>query len=157
MKLSIALIATASILFFLVSHRTFGLNPHDSELFRLFSGVSNTIAFFIPLTMLIFCLLTSALMFTILDEKYEPPKMVRIIGLSFVPVILNCVVCLAILYDISLGLTLEDMQGISLIAWGGFYIILAIFTKIEFEIDPLKAIVISIFPSLMVIIGKFLF
>src|SRR5690554_2620545 len=141
MKLSIALIATASISFFLISHRTFGLNPHDSELFRLFSGASNTIAFFIPLTLLIFCLLTSGLMFTILDDKYEPLKMVRIIDLQFVPVILNGLVCLAILYDISVGLTLADMQDISLIAWGGFYVILAVLTKTEFEIKPLKAIV----------------
>lgn len=167
------ILLTVSVLFFLVSSRSYDIQSshlESMELFRLFRGISNLMALFIPLAMFVFYLLTSNLMFTLLNEKFESGKMARIISLSFLPVILNCLVYLIILYDIDpmvslqkmtmhrsiLGLGLADMEQVSYLFWAGFYLFLAVLTKYEFGMCFGKAAAISFIPTLLVVMGKVL-
>lgn len=79
------------------------------ELFRLFRGISNIIALFVPLVLFVFYMLTSGLMFTLLDEKFDFRKMALAISLSFLSVILNCLIYSIVVYDIKIGGTLQEM------------------------------------------------
>lgn len=155
MKTTISIVTTVSILFYLISKRSFGLSPETSELFMIYTVVSNTLAFMIPVTVYIFCMATSALMFNILEEDFKPLKMARIIAISFFPIILNCLIYLAILYGFSIGLSVTDMSYINIFAWGGFYVIFVVLTKTEFEIHFFKAFLIAVFPSIMLQVGKY--
>lgn len=86
-----------SVLFYWISARSYALQSsqlESMELFRLFRGISNVIALLVPLIMSVFYMLTSALMFTLLDEKFDARKMMRVLSLSFLPVILNCLIYL---------------------------------------------------------------
>ena len=71
------------------------------------------------------------------------------ISLSLLPVIINCLIYLIVLYDInkgktlqeminhpsSIGLSLRDMEGVSYIFWGGFYLFLTVLIRQEFGIS----------------------
>jgi hypothetical protein len=66
-------------------------------------------------------------MFTLLDEKFDSKKMAWALSLSFLPVLLNCLIYLLVLYSIdkggtllemlyqpsSIGLSLADMEQVS--------------------------------------------
>src|SRR5690606_993980 len=110
--LPLIILLTISILFYWISARSYELQSsqlENMELFRLFRGISNIIALFVPLIMFVFYMLTSALMFTLLDEKFDARIMAWAISLSFLPVIFNCVIYLIVLYDITIGGTLQEM------------------------------------------------
>jgi hypothetical protein len=96
-------------------------------------------------------------MFVIVDECFEAKKLSRIIAISFLPIILNCILLLLVLFDFSIGLKVSDFYNLNIISWGIFYFIFSILTKEEFDMNFVKAIAISVFPSLLVIGGKSLF
>ncbi|MDN3688605.1 hypothetical protein [Cyclobacterium jeungdonense] len=162
---------TLSILFYWISSRSYALQSGELEsleLFRLFRGISNLIALFVPLMLLVFYILTSGLMFTLLDEKINPKKLAFAITTSFIPIILNCLIYLLVLDGIEdggtlseifhqpsfLGLGLSDMEELSYIFWLGFYLFFAILLGHEFEVGLGKAIAISCTPTLLVVLGK---
>jgi len=155
MKTTISIMVIVSILFYLIYKRSFSMVEETSDLFMMYAFVSNTVAFMLPLTVYIFCMITAALMSNILDLAYDPKKYAHIVSLSFIPVILNCLIYLGILYNVSIGLTAADMKEINMLAWIGFYIIFFTLTKIEFEINFLKTFLVTVLPSLSVQIGKF--
>jgi hypothetical protein len=118
----------------------------------------------------VFYMLTSGLMFTLLDEKYDTPKLAFVISISFIPIILNSLIYLIVLYDIEdgstlseifqqssfIGLGLPDMEEVSYIFWLGFYLSFAITTRYEFEIGYGKAISITCIPTFLVVLGRWL-
>jgi hypothetical protein len=157
MRFTFLILGIVSILFLIVSKSSFDEISDTSELFYIYSNVSNVIAFFIPFTVFIFCLLTSKFMFVIVDECFEVKKLARILAISFLPIILNCILLLLVLYDFSIGLIVSDFYNLNIISWGIFYFIFSILTKEEFDMNFVKAIAISVFPSLLVIGGKSLF
>lgn len=157
MKITFLILGIVSTLFLVVSKLSLDQISATSEFFYIYSNVSNFIAFFIPLTVFIFCLLTSKFMFVIVDECFEAKKLSRIIAISFLPIILNCILLLLVLFDFSIGLKVSDFYSLNIISWGIFYFIFSILTKEEFDMNFVKAIAISVFPSLLVIAGKFLF
>lgn len=162
-----------SILFYWISSRSYALQSGElesMELFRLFRGISNLIALFVPLMLFVFYMLTSGLMFTLLDEKINPEKMGLVLAISFLPILLNCLIYLIVLYGIEesgtlsemlrqrsfMGLGLSDMEELSYIFWLGFYVFFAILLWHEFEVGLGKAIAISCTPTLLVVLGKWL-
>lgn len=157
MKITFLILGIVSTLFLVVSKLSLDRISVSSEFFYIYSNVSNFIAFFIPLTVFIFCLLTSKFMFLIVDECFEVKKLSRIIAISFLPIILNCTLLLLVLFDFSIGLKVSDFYILNIISWGIFYFIFSILTKEEFHMNFVKAIAISVFPSLLVIGGKLLF
>ena len=140
------------------------------ELFRLFRGISNLIALFVPLMLFVFYMLTSGLMFTLLDEKINAQKLAFAITISFIPVLLNCLIYLLVLYGVEermtlseilhqpsfMGLGLSDMEEVSYIFWLGFYLFFAILLWHEFVMGIGKAIAISCIPTLLVVLGRWL-
>jgi hypothetical protein len=172
--LPLIILLILSILFYWISARSYALHSsqlESMELFRLFRGISNIIALFVPLIMFIFYMLTSALMFALLDEKFDTRKMALAISLSFLPVILNCLIYLIVLYDIkiggtlqemlyhrsSIGLSLADMEQVSYIFWGGFYGIFVLLVCHKFNIPIGKSVAITCIPTLLVVLGRFIF
>ncbi|MEX2513052.1 MAG: hypothetical protein WD398_09110, partial [Cyclobacteriaceae bacterium] len=110
--LPLMLVFTLSILFYWISRRSYALQAGElesMELFRLFRGISNLISFFVPLMLFVFYMLTSGLMFTLLDEKYDTPKLAFVLSISFIPIILNSLIYLIVLYDIPDGNTLSEI------------------------------------------------
>jgi hypothetical protein len=165
------LLLTVSILFYWISSCSYALQGGElegMELFRLFRGISSLIAFFVPLVLVVFYRLTSALMFTLLDETFDSQRMVRCLSLSFIPIILNCLIYLIVLYDIPeggtlneminhqsyIGFGLSDMEEVSYICWLGFYLFFAILTQHEFGMGYGKAVAVTCMPTLMVVVGK---
>ncbi|MEX2591215.1 MAG: hypothetical protein WD426_00480 [Anditalea sp.] len=140
------------------------------ELFRLFRGISNLITLFMQLVLLVFCMLTSGLMFTLVDEKFDSKKVALAISLSIHPVILNCLIYIIVLYDVdkggsmhemlyqpsSIGLSLADMEEISYLSWLGFYLFLAVLTRHKFGVSYGKAAAITFIPTLLVVLGRLL-
>ena len=120
------------------------------------------------MVLVVFYMLTSALMFTLLDETFDSKKMVRCLSISFIPVILNCLIYLIVLYDIPeggtlneminhqsyIGFGLSDMEEVSYICWLGFYLFFAILTQHEFGMGYGKAVAVTWVPTLMVVLGK---
>ena len=172
--LPLMVLLTLSLLFYWISSRSYALQASElesMELFRLFRGISNVIALFVPLVLFVFYILTSGLMFTLLDEKFDSKKMGRAISLSFLPVIINCLVYIILLYDIDkggtlqemlyqpsiIGLNLADMEGVSYIFWGGFYLFLTLLIRQEFGISMVKAAAIAFVPTLLVVGGRWFF
>lgn len=160
-------------LFYWISHRSYALQGSDLEtmqLFRLFRGISNLIAFFVPVVLFVFYMLTSALMFTLLDEKFDSLKMMWTIAISFIPVLINCLVYLIVLYGIHagqspsemlnqqsfIGLGLSNMEEVSYIFWFGFYLLFVLITKDEFGMGYGKAVAVAWVPTLMVMMGRLL-
>jgi len=84
MKITFFIIGIVSALFLIVSKMSLDQISDASELFYIYSNVNNVIAFFIPLTVFIFCLLTSMFMFVIVDECFEANKLARIRGLILI-------------------------------------------------------------------------
>ncbi len=165
------ILLTACILFYWISHRSYALQGSDLEtmqLFRLFRGISNLIAFFVPVVLFVFYMLTSALMFSLLDEKFDSQKMIRTIAISFIPVLINCLVYLIVLHGIHagqsatemlnqqsfIGLTLSDMEEVSYIFWFGFYLLFALFTRHEFGMGYGKAVAVACVPTVLVVVGR---
>jgi hypothetical protein len=110
--LPLMVLLTLSTMFYWISTRSYALPSSGLErleLFRLFRGISNVIALFVPLVLFVFYMLTSGLMFALLDEKFDSQKMAWAICLSFLPVILNCLIYLIVLYGIDKGGTLQEM------------------------------------------------
>ncbi|MEX2594962.1 MAG: hypothetical protein WD426_19520 [Anditalea sp.] len=166
------ILITVSILFFWISSRSYTLQASELEsleLFRFFRGISNLIAFFVPLVLFVFYMLTSGLMFTLLDENFDSKKMAWIVSWSFIPVIFNCLIYLIVLYDIKiggtlqemlyhrsfLGLSLGDMEQVSYIFWLGFYLFFAVLVRHDFGLSYGKAALITITPTLLVVIGRY--
>ena len=150
-QLPLGIIPLLSLLFFLVSKRAFEGAGDDSQLFTIFIGVSNVIAFFIPITIFIFYLLTSSIMFNLLDEKMHPGRMAIVICFTFLPVLVSAGVYLLMLYGVNpIGLTIPDMRILSHAGWGGFFIILLLMTREEFHLSFFKATLISLFPTILV-------
>ncbi|WP_162344129.1 hypothetical protein [Cyclobacterium salsum] len=164
---------TLSILFYWISSRSYALQSgelENMELFRLFRGISNLIALFVPVMLFVFYMLTSGLMFTLLDEKINPEKLGFVLSISFIPILLNCLIYLLVLYGIEeggtlsemlrqrsfLGLGLSDMEDLSYIFWLGFYLFFAILLGHEFDLGVSKALAISCMPTLLVVLGKWL-
>lgn len=164
----------ACILFYWISNRSYTLQGSDLEtmqLFRLFRGISNLIAFFVPVVLFVFYMLTSALMFTLLDEKFDSQKMMWTITISFIPVMINCLVYLIVLYGIHagqspseilnqqsfIGLGLSDMEEVSYIFWFGFYLLFALITRYEFGMGYGKAVAVACLPTLMVVGVRWVF
>jgi hypothetical protein len=167
------LLFTLSILFYWISSRSYALQGGElegMELFRLFRGISNLIAFFVPVVLVVFYMLTSALMFTLLDETFDSQKMVRCLSISFIPVILNCLIYLIVTFDIPeggtlneminhqsyIGFGLSDMEEVSYICWLGFYLFFAILTQHEFRIGYGTAFAVTWTPTLMVVMGRWI-
>ncbi|WP_439484479.1 hypothetical protein [Cyclobacterium plantarum] len=159
-----------SILFYWISSRSYALQSGElesMELFRLFRGISNLISLFVPLMLFVFYMLTSGLMFNLLDEKINAQKLAFSITISFIPIILNCLIYLLVLYGIEeggtlsemlrqrsfIGLGLSDMEELSYIFWLGFYLFFAVLLGHEFEVGLGKAIAISCTPTLLVVLG----
>ena len=172
--LPLIILLTLSILFYWISTRFYALQSsqlESMELFRLFRGISNVIALLIPLIMFVFYMLTSTLMFILVNEKFDARKMVHAISLSFLPVILNCLIYLIVLYDIktggtlqemlyqssSIGLSIADMEQVSFIFWGGFYVFFVLLIRHELKIPIGKSVAITFIPTLMVITVRYLF
>lgn len=162
-----------SILFYWISSRSYALQSgelENMELFRLFRGISNLIALFVPVMLFVFYMLTSGLMFTLLDEKINSQKLAFAITISFIPIILNCLIYLLVLYGIEdggtlsemlhqpsfMGLGLSDMEEVSYIFWLGFYLFFAILVWHEFGMGFGEAIAISCTPSLLVVLLRWL-
>lgn len=171
--LSYIILFFLSTLFYWISSRSYALQSGElesMELFRLFRGISNLIALFVPLMLFVFYMLTSGLMFTLLDEKYDTRKLAFALSISFIPIILNCLIYLLVLYGIEdsgapsemlhqpsfMGLGLSDMEELSYIFWLGFYLFFAILLWHEFEMGIGKAIAISCAPTLLVVLGRWL-
>ena len=114
MRFTFLILGIVSILFLIVSKSSFDEISDTSELFYIYSNVSNVIAFFIPFTVFIFCLLTSKFMFVIVDECFEVKKLARILAISFLPIILNCILLLLVLYDFSIGLIVSDFYNLNI-------------------------------------------
>lgn len=109
-------------------------------------------------------------MITLLDEKFNSQKLSYVITISFIPIILNCLIYLLVLYGIEdggtlsemlhqpsfIGLGLSDMERLSYIFWLGFYLFFAILLLHEFDLGVGKAIAISCMPTLLVVLGKWL-
>jgi len=172
--LPLIILLTISILFYWISARSYALHSsqlESMELFRLFRGISNTITLFVPLIMFVFYMLTTGLMFTLLDERFDIREMARVIALSFIPVILNCMIYLIVLYDIQIGgtlqemlyhssfigLSLADMEQISYIFWGGFYLFFVLLIWHEINVPMGKAVWIAFMPTLLVMTVRYLF
>lgn len=170
-KVPYIVLLIACILFYWISHRSYALQGSDLEtmqLFRLFRGISNLIAFFVPVVLFVFYMLTSALMFTLLDEKFDSQKRIWTIAISFIPVLINCLIYLIVLYEIHagqtpsemlnqqsfIGLGLLDMEEGSYICWLGFYLSFTILTQHEFGIEYGKAFAVTCVPTLMVVVGE---
>ncbi|WP_439484122.1 hypothetical protein [Cyclobacterium plantarum] len=168
------LVFTLSILFYWISRRSYALQSGElesMELFRLFRGISNLIALFVPLMLFVFYMLTSGLMFTLLDEKFNTQKLSFAVSVSFIPIILNCLVYLIVLYSINkedtlqemlshsslIGLSLSDIEQVSYIFWGGFYLFFNILIRHKFGMPYGKGIAITLIPTLLVVAGKYLF
>ncbi len=164
---------TVCILFYWISRRSYTLQAGELEgvaLFSLFMGISNLIAFFVPLVLSIFYMLTSWLMFGLLDETYCARKLAFALSVSFIPVILNCLIFLAVLYGIHeggtfsemamqrpiFGLGIMDMERVGYLFWGGFYLFFILLIRHEFEMGFLKATGIALLPTVMVVMGRFL-
>jgi len=162
-----------SILFYWISSRSYAIQScelESMELFRLFRGISNLISLFIPLMLFVFYMLTSGLMLNLLDEKINAQKLAFAITISFIPILLNCLIYLLVLYGIEeggtlsemlhqpsfMGLGLSDMEEVSYIFWLGFYLFFAILLWYEFEIGYGKAVPISCAPTLLVVILRWL-
>ncbi len=162
-----------SILFYWISSRSYALQSGElesMELFRLFRGISNLIALFVPLMLFVFYMVTSGLMFTLLDEKINAQKLSFAITISFIPILLNCLIYLLFLYGIEeggtlsemlhqpsfMGLGLSDMEELSYIFWLGFYLFFAIMIWHEFDLEVGKAIAISCAPTLLVVLLRWL-
>lgn len=143
------ILLTLSILFYWISARSYALQSsqlENMELFRLSREISNLIALFVPLVLFVFYILTSGLMFTLLDEKFDSQKLAWAISWSFLPVILNCLIYLIVLYDLdkgwtlqemlnhrsSIGLNLADMEQVSYIFWAGFYLFFVVLIQHKF-------------------------
>src|SRR5690606_27241638 len=121
--------------------------------------------------MFVFYMLTSALMFTLLDEKFDARTMAWAISLSFLPVIFNCLIYLVVLYDMdrggnlqemlyrqsSLGLSIADMEQVSYIFWLGFYLFFALLTRHEFNLPLGKSVAVTFMPTFMVMTIRYLF
>ncbi|MEX2564785.1 MAG: hypothetical protein WD431_02440 [Cyclobacteriaceae bacterium] len=171
--LPLILLFILSILFYWISSHSYAIQSSELEsidLFRLFRGISNLIAFFVPLMLFVFYMLTSGLMFTLLDEKYDFPKLALVLSISFIPIILNCLIYLIVLYSIQkggsltemaqqqsfIGFGLSDVEEVSYIFWLGFYLFFVITTRYEFEAGYGKAISITCMPTLLVVLGRWL-
>lgn len=171
--LPLMVLLTLSFLFYWISVRSYALQSNELEsleLFRLFRGISNVIALFVPLVLFVFYMLTSGLMFTLLDEKFDSKKLGWAISMSFIPVIVTCLFYLIVLYDIakggtlqeilyhrsSIGLSLVDMEKVSYIFWGGFYLFLTVLIRQEFGMSLGKAVGIAFVPTLLVVVGRWL-
>ncbi|MEX2592631.1 MAG: hypothetical protein WD426_07640 [Anditalea sp.] len=143
--LPLMLVFTLSILFYWISRRSYALQAGElesMELFRLFWGISNLIALFVPLVLFIFYMLSSGLMFTLLDEENDAEKLAFAVSLSFIPIILNCLIYLIVVYSMQeggsftelaqqqsfIGFRLSDMEEVSYIFWLGFYLFFVITT-----------------------------
>lgn len=167
-KLPYIVLLISCILFYWISHRSYALQGSDLEtmqLFRLFRGISNLIAFFVPVVLFVFYMLTSALMFTLLDEKFDSQKMMWTVAISFIPVLINCLIYLIVLFGIHagqspsemlnqesfIGLTLSDMEEVSYIFWFGFYLLFAMITRYEFGMTFGKAVAVACVPTLLVV------
>jgi uncharacterized membrane protein len=125
--LPLMVLLTLSVLFYWISARSYALQSSELEsldLFRLFRGISNVIALFVPLVLFVFYMLTSGLMFTLLDEKFDSQKIALAISLSFIPVIIKCLIYLMVLYGIDKGGSLLEMlyqkspHGLNLAGYG---------------------------------------
>src|SRR5690606_1400441 len=81
MKTTISIMVIVSILFYLIYKRSFSMVEETSDLFMMYAFVSNTVAFMLPLTVYIFCMITAALMSNILDLAYDPKKYAHIVSL----------------------------------------------------------------------------
>ncbi|NHE56406.1 hypothetical protein [Cyclobacterium plantarum] len=158
-------------MFYWISSRSYALQSGElesMELFRLFRGISNLIALFVPLMLFVFYMLTSGLMFSLLDEKINAQKLAFVLSISFIPILLNCLIYLLVLYGIEeggtlsemlqkpsfLGLGLSDMEELSYIFWLGFYLFFAILLWHEFDLGIGRAIAISCTPTLLVVLGR---
>ena len=158
-----------SILFYWISSKSYSPQSGElesMELFRLFRGISNLISLFVPLMLFVFYMLTSSLMFTLWDEKINAQKLAFAITISFIPILLNCLIYLLVLYGIEeggtlsemlhqtsfIGLGLSDMEAVSYIFWLGFYLFFAIMIWHEFDLGYGKSIAISCIPTLLVIL-----
>ncbi|WP_158860994.1 hypothetical protein [Lunatibacter salilacus] len=172
-KLPFIVLLISCILFYWISNRSYALQGSDLEtmqLFKLFRGISNLIAFFVPVVLFVFYMLTSELMFTLLDEKFDSKKMIWTIALSFIPVLFNCLVYLIVLYDIHpgqssaqmlnqqsfIGLGLSDMEEVSYIFWFGFYLLFVLITQHEFGMGYGKAVAVAWVPTLLVVSARLL-
>lgn len=172
-KVPYIVLLIACILFYWISHRSYALQGSDLEtmqLFRLFRGISNLIAFFVPVVLFVFYMLTSALMFTLLDEKFDSQKRIWTIAISFIPVLINCLIYLIVLYEIHagqtpsemlnqqsfIGLGLLDMEEGSYVFWFGFYLLFVLITKDEFGMGYGKAGAVACAPTLLVMAGRWL-
>ena len=170
--LPLIILVTLSILFYGISARSYALQSshlENMELFRLFRGISNIIVLFVPLMMFVFYMLTSSLMFTLLDEKFHAQKMAQVISLSFLPVILNCLIYLIVLFSITnsgslqkmlnqtsrIGLSIADMEEVSYLFWFGFYLFFALLIKHEFRVSIGRAVAVAFIPTLMVMTVRF--
>ncbi|MEX2594968.1 MAG: hypothetical protein WD426_19550, partial [Anditalea sp.] len=103
--------------------------------------------------------------------NFDSKKMAWIVSWSFIPVVFNCLIYLIVLYDIriggtlqemlyhrsSIGLSLADMEEVSYIFWVGFYLFFAVLIRQEFGLSYGKAALITITPSLLVVLGRYLF
>ena len=92
-----------------------------------------------------------------LIARHFLPHSIEIIG-----IILSCASGLYLAYFIFKNLLGDFVQCFNrindsrnMIAWVGFYIIFIILTKSEFEINIFKAFLISIFPTVILLIGKY--
>ena len=128
-------------------------------------------ALVVPLVLLVFYMLTSGLMFTLMDERFDSQKTAWAITFSFFPVILNFIIYLIVLYGVGRGSTLQemlyhpssirlslaDMEEVSVIFWGGFYGFFAVLTRHQYRISLGKAVRITLIPTLLVVGGRYLF
>ncbi|WP_439484126.1 hypothetical protein [Cyclobacterium plantarum] len=109
-------------------------------------------------------------MFNLMDEKINHQKLGFVLSISYIPILLNCLIYLFVLYGIEdggtlsemfhqpsfLGFGLSDMEDLSYIFWLGFYLFFAILLWHEFDLGVSKAIAISCMPTLLVVLGKWL-
>lgn len=162
------------LLFYWISRRSYELQAGElaeMELFGLFMGISNLISFFVPVVLTVFYMLTSWLMFGLLEEKYCARKLSFALSLSFIPVLLNCLIFISILYGIQeggtfsemasqrpfFGLGIMDMERVGYVFWAGFYLFFILLVQHEFEMGFLKATGIALLPTVMVVVGRISF
>src|SRR5690606_35282011 len=93
------------------------------------------------------------------------------VSLSFLPVIIYCMIYLSVLNDLEkgwtlqemlyhrsfIGLSLADMEHIGYIFWFGFYLFFGLLTQYKFGVSFGKAAAITCIPTLLVMTGKLLF
>lgn len=178
--LVVTIVLLTSIAFVLTSTKAGELQKvisgSNNGYFIVMSSINNVIAFFIPVLLLTFFHLTSKIIAFILEIKIESNKINICISLGFIPIFISALVYSYLLSSLNKELifegitvneigniylfknfTLNDYTYIGYFSWFIFFVIYSITLRQLSNISLNKIIVITTFPTILVLLIRFLF